>query len=70
MQARDVDLWEISEAFAAVPLNATRKLDIDPRLRVNVNWRRSPFGTRSARPRPTLIGTALDELESAGKRPR
>ncbi|KYF53341.1 acetyl-CoA acetyltransferase, partial [Sorangium cellulosum] len=36
MRARDVDLWEINEAFAAVPLQTARKLDIDLD-RVNVN---------------------------------
>ena len=30
MTAKDVDLWEINEAFAAVVLQTIRKLDIDP----------------------------------------
>ncbi len=36
MTARDIDLWEINEAFAAVVLQTMRKLDLDPE-RVNVN---------------------------------
>jgi acetyl-CoA C-acetyltransferase len=36
MEARDIDLWEINEAFAAVPLQTIRNLGIDPE-RVNVN---------------------------------
>ena len=36
MSAKDIDLWEINEAFAAVPLQTARKLGIDP-ARVNVN---------------------------------
>jgi len=36
LRPRDVDLWEINEAFAAVPLICIRELGIDPE-RVNVN---------------------------------
>ena len=36
MTASDIDLWEINEAFATVPLQVIRKLDIDPE-KVNVN---------------------------------
>ncbi|MDH7490319.1 MAG: pyrimidine 5'-nucleotidase, partial [Anaerolineae bacterium] len=36
LRPQDVDLWEINEAFAAVPLICIRELDIDPE-RVNVN---------------------------------
>ena len=49
MTARDVDLWEINEAFAAVVLQTTRNLGIDPD-RVNVNGGASPWVTRSGRP--------------------
>ncbi len=31
MEAKDIDLWEINEAFAVVPLQTIRNLDIDPR---------------------------------------
>ncbi len=36
LRPQDVDLWEINEAFAAVPLICIRELEIDPEL-VNVN---------------------------------
>ena len=36
MNVKDIDLWEINEAFAVVPLNTIRRLGIDP-ARVNVN---------------------------------
>ena len=36
MKVSDIDLWEINEAFATVPLQTIRKLNIDPD-RVNVN---------------------------------
>ncbi|HWN42897.1 MAG TPA: acetyl-CoA C-acyltransferase, partial [Thermoanaerobaculia bacterium] len=36
MQPSDIDLWEINEAFAAVPLQTIRNLGIDPE-KVNVN---------------------------------
>jgi acetyl-CoA C-acetyltransferase len=29
MSAKDIDLWEINEAFAAVPLETMRNLGID-----------------------------------------
>src|SRR5690606_18193631 len=30
MKVSDIDLWEINEAFASVPLQTIKKLDIDP----------------------------------------
>src|SRR5690606_25447649 len=36
MKASDIDLWEINEAFAVVPLQTIRNLSIDP-AKVNVN---------------------------------
>ncbi len=66
MQARDIDLWEINEAFAAVPLQTARKLDIDLD-RVNVNGGAIALGHPLGATGACLIGTALDELERAGK---
>ncbi len=66
MQARDVDLWEINEAFAAVPLQTARKLDIDLD-RVNVNGGAIALGHPLGATGACLIGTALDELERADK---
>jgi acetyl-CoA C-acetyltransferase len=66
MTARDVDLWEINEAFAAVVLQTTRTLGIDPD-RVNVNGGAIALGHPLGATGATLLGTAIDELERAGK---
>ncbi|XXT18099.1 acetyl-CoA C-acetyltransferase [Sorangium sp. So ce429] len=66
MQARDIDLWEINEAFAAVPLQTARKLGIDLD-RVNVNGGAIALGHPLGATGACLIGTALDELERADK---
>jgi acetyl-CoA C-acetyltransferase len=62
MRAADVDLWEINEAFAAVPLKAIRDLDLDP-ARVNVNGGAIALGHPIGATGAMLIGTVLDELE-------
>jgi len=66
MTARDVDLWEINEAFAAVLLQTTRALGIDPE-RVNVNGGAIALGHPLGATGAMLVGTALDELERADK---
>ena len=66
MNARDIDLWEINEAFAAVVLQTTRKLGIDPE-RVNVNGGAIALGHPLGATGAILLGTALDELERSGK---
>ena len=62
MDVGDVDLWEINEAFAAVPLKTMRDLDIDPD-RVNVNGGAIALGHPIGATGAMLIGTVLDELE-------
>jgi acetyl-CoA C-acetyltransferase len=62
MTARDVDLWEINEAFAVVPLNTIRRLEIDP-AKVNVNGGAIALGHPLGATGAILLGTALDELE-------
>lgn len=58
LQARDVDLWEINEAFAAVTLTGIAELGLDPE-RVNVNGGAvaigHPVGATGARILMTLI---------------
>ena len=66
MSARDIDLWEINEAFATVPLQTARKLGIDP-ARINVNGGAIALGHPLGATGAMLIGTALDELERTGK---
>lgn len=62
MQLADIDLWEINEAFAAVPLKTIRDLGLDPD-RVNVNGGAIALGHPIGATGAMLIGTVLDELE-------
>ena len=65
METGDIDLWEINEAFAAVPMQAIRKLDLDPE-RVNVNGGSIALGHPLGATGAMILGTALDELERRG----
>ena len=58
----DIDLWEINEAFAAVPLKVIRDLKIDED-RVNVNGGAIALGHPIGATGPILFQTVLDELE-------
>jgi acetyl-CoA C-acetyltransferase len=62
MKARDIDVWEINEAFAAVVLQTIRKFDLDPD-RVNVNGGAIALGHPLGATGAMLAGAALDELE-------
>ncbi|WP_394841709.1 acetyl-CoA C-acetyltransferase [Pendulispora brunnea] len=66
MTARDIDLWEINEAFAGVVLQVTRALGIE-HDRVNVNGGAIALGHPLGATGAMLFGTALDELERSGK---
>ncbi|NOY91705.1 MAG: acetyl-CoA C-acetyltransferase [Deltaproteobacteria bacterium] len=63
MKASDIDLWEINEAFAVVPLQTMRNLDIDP-AKVNVNGGAIALGHPLGATGAMLLGTALDALEA------
>jgi acetyl-CoA C-acetyltransferase len=65
MQVADIDLWEINEAFAAVPLQVIRRMELDPE-RVNVNGGAIALGHPLGATGAMLLGTALDELERRG----
>jgi acetyl-CoA C-acetyltransferase len=65
LKPSDVDLWEINEAFAVVPLQTARNLAIDP-ARINVNGGAIAMGHPLGATGACLIGTALDELERSG----
>jgi acetyl-CoA C-acetyltransferase len=65
MAVGDVDLWEINEAFAVVPLQVMRELELDPE-RVNVNGGAIALGHPLGATGAMLLGTALDELERRG----
>ena len=62
MAVADIDLWEVNEAFAAVPLKTIRDLGLDPQ-RVNVNGGAIALGHPIGATGAMLIGTVLDELE-------
>ena len=62
MQPGDVDLWEINEAFAVVPMKTSRDLGLDPDC-VNVNGGSIAMGHPLGATGCILLGTLLDELE-------
>ncbi|MEZ4361138.1 MAG: acetyl-CoA C-acetyltransferase [Kofleriaceae bacterium] len=66
MSVKDIDLWEINEAFAVVPLQTARALDLDLD-RVNVNGGAIALGHPLGATGAILLGTALDELERTNK---
>jgi acetyl-CoA C-acetyltransferase len=65
LAAAEVDLWEINEAFASVPIVSARRLGIDPE-RVNVNGGAvalgHPIGASGAR----IVLTLIHELRRRG----
>jgi len=77
MTVDDIDLWEIKEAFAAVPMKTIRDLELDPE-KVNVNggaialgypdWslgcHAHPNGSRRAR--AARLTTALVTMRTGG----
>jgi acetyl-CoA C-acetyltransferase len=58
----DIDLWEVNEAFAVVPIKFIRDLGLDPAT-VNVNGGAIALGHPIGATGAMLIGTMLDELE-------
>jgi acetyl-CoA C-acetyltransferase len=58
----DIDLFEVNEAFAVVPLKFMRDLDVDP-ARVNANGGAIALGHPIGATGAMLVGTLLDELE-------
>jgi acetyl-CoA C-acetyltransferase len=62
LQASDIDLWEINEAFAAVPMKTARDLDVSLD-RVNVNGGAIALGHPLGATGCIILGTLLDELE-------
>ena len=62
MTAQDIDLWEVNEAFAVVPLKFMREMNLDPAI-VNVNGGAIALGHPIGATGAMLVGTLLDELE-------
>jgi acetyl-CoA C-acetyltransferase len=67
MQAADIDLWEINEAFAVVPMKTARDLGVSLE-RVNVNGGAIAMGHPLGATGCIILGTLLDELERRGLR--
>jgi len=66
MNSSDIDLWEVNEAFAVVPLRLMENLKIDHSI-VNVNGGAIAMGHPLGATGCMILGTALDELERQGK---
>jgi acetyl-CoA C-acetyltransferase len=62
MTAKDIDLFECNEAFAAVVLRFMQELDV-PHDKVNVNGGAIAMGHPLGASGAMLLGTVLDELE-------
>ncbi len=62
MAASDIDLWEINEAFAVVPMKTARDLGVSLE-RVNVNGGAIAMGHPLGATGCIILGTLLDELE-------
>jgi acetyl-CoA acyltransferase len=67
MTINDIDLIEINEAFAPVPLCVMQETGMDPE-KVNVNGGAIALGHPLGATGAMLIGTLLDELEQQNKR--
>jgi acetyl-CoA C-acetyltransferase len=62
LQADDIDLYEINEAFAAVAMRFMRDLDL-PHEKVNVNGGAIAMGHPLGATGAMILGTLIDELE-------
>ena len=67
LSVKDIDLWEINEAFAAVILKFQRDMDVDDTI-INVNGGAIALGHPLGATGAMLLGTVLDELERQQKR--
>lgn len=62
MKLSDIDLFEVNEAFAAVPLAFMQEFDVDPAI-VNIHGGAIALGHPLGATGSMLLGTALDLLE-------
>ena len=65
LTAADIDLWELNEAFAAVPLRLMDSMNI-PHDRMNVNGGAIAMGHPLGASGAMIAGTLLDEMERCG----
>jgi acetyl-CoA C-acetyltransferase len=66
MTKKDIDLWELNEAFASVVLRFMQALDIDHKD-INVNGGAIAMGHPLGATGAMIFGTMIDELERSGK---
>ncbi|MCB2098634.1 MAG: acetyl-CoA C-acetyltransferase [Parvularculaceae bacterium] len=66
MSKKDIDLWELNEAFASVVLRFMQALDID-HSDINVNGGAIAMGHPLGATGSMIFGTMVDELERSGK---
>ncbi len=67
LQASDIDLWEINEAFASVVLYVKKTLNLSEE-KINVNGGAIALGHPLGATGAILTGTVLDELERRNQR--
>jgi len=66
MDVGDIDIYELNEAFASVPMLMMQLLDID-HDKMNVNGGAIAMGHPLGATGAMLLGTMVDELERSGK---
>ena len=66
MEVGDIDIYELNEAFASVPMLMMQLLDIDHE-KMNVNGGAIAMGHPLGATGAMLLGTMVDELERTGK---
>ncbi len=67
MAASDIDLWEVNEAFAVVPMKTARDLGVGLD-RVNVNGGAIAMGHPLGATGAMILGILIDELHRRGLR--
>ena len=65
MKVKDIDLFELNEAFASVVLRFMQAFDID-HAKINVNGGAIAMGHPLGATGAMIFGTVLDELERRG----
>ncbi len=66
MEASDIDVWELNEAFAAVVLRFMEAMNVD-HSDINVNGGAIAMGHPLGATGAMILGTVLDELERSNK---
>jgi acetyl-CoA C-acetyltransferase len=63
MNVSDIDLFEVNEAFAVVPMRFVREMNLDGTENVNVNGGAIAMGHPLGATGAVLMSTLLDEME-------